>query len=405
MGNRRDVYVGPDGGVLADQQGAPVDPNVVPQIPGVRKQTVAEGDVKVEARSPFQIFVDPLADSFSEAEWLVEESIKSAGYIRSRYGVSIEPDTPANPGMIEARMGAVFMPGTGGYKGVKVREYWCRPCDEHPQGYRAVWAQGKVLFADQKPFDPFPYVMLKGIDIPGRLWPASIVDGLRGPQTELNKVRSQIAENRNRVGNPTILASKQAVQDPEKFAASTTMPGGIYFFDDVGSPNAVPTYLQAPPLPDYVLEEIPTIQESMQEISGQHEVTSAQVPPGVTAASAINLLQEADDTMLGPSIHDFESALGDLGQKILKHVANFYSEQRTVRIGGDNGAWQIFPFKGAMLRDNTHVQVQAGSGVPAVQSSETSGYAGPSYVLCAVRQPAARPSARSVLGGLGGWWC
>ena len=43
-----------------------------------------------------------------------------------------------------------------------------------------------------------------------------------------------MAENRNRVGNPTILASKQAVQDPEKFADGISMPGGIYFYDDIG---------------------------------------------------------------------------------------------------------------------------------------------------------------------------
>jgi hypothetical protein len=40
----------------------------------------------------------------------------------------------------------------------------------------------------------------------------------------------------------------------------------------------------------------------MTEISGIHDVSKAMVPTGVTAASAINLLQEADDTRLGPEI-------------------------------------------------------------------------------------------------------
>ena len=370
IGESVDVLLGPDNKGLLDAQGAPVKPSALAPIPGVQKKTLHQGDVKVEVRSPFQIFPDPLADSWSEVEWVIEESVKSQGYVQRRYGVTVQPDTPANPGLIEARMGAVFMPGTGGYKGVKVREYWCKPCPEHPKGCRTVWCQKQVLEEDDEPFDAMPYVMLSGIAIPGRLWPTSVATLLRGPQTELNKVKSQIAENRNRIGNPTILASKQAVQDPEKFAASTSTPGGIYFFDDVGSPNAGPSYLAAPPLPAYVTQNIQDILESIQDISAQHDVTSTQIPPGVTAASAINLLMEADDTRLGPALHDYEEQLGALGQKILKIVATFYTDARTIKIGGDNGAWEFTDFKGAMLRDNTHVKVQAGSAFPQSKAAK-----------------------------------
>src|SRR6185312_13671602 len=186
----------------------------------------------------------------------------------------------------------------------------------------------------------------------------------RGPQTELNKVLSQMAENRNRIGNPTILASKQAVQDPEKFEDSTTLPGGVYYYDDIGSPNALPRYLEAPNLPEYVVDEVQRIEQAIEDISGQHEVTNANVPPGVTAASAITLLQEADDTRLGLAIQDYEEQIGRFGEKVLKLVANYYTDARTIKIGGDDSAWEIFDFKGTMLRGNTHVEVQAGSAFP-----------------------------------------
>lgn len=380
IGDGTDVVVGPTGDVLTGAGGKPfrageIDPAQLAQTLGmpsgaIKTKRVNKGDIRVEVRSPFQMFIDPLADSFPEAEWVIEENVQSADSVMRRYGVSIVPDTNANPGLVEARMGAAPTLGTGTYKGVKVREYWCNPCAAHPKGRRAVWTKNQVLFEDANPFDPMPYVMLTGIPIPGRMWPTSIVEQLRGPQTELNKVESQIAENRNRVGNPTILASKQAVQDPDKFTQSMTMPGGVYFFDDLGSPNTVPTYLQAPPLPQYVIESIQQIEESIQEISGQHEVTSASVPPGVTAASAINLLMEADNTRMGPAVTDYENQLGKFGQKILKLAAHYYNDARTIRIAGDNGAWQIFDFRGSMLRDNTHVQVQAGSAFPQSEAAK-----------------------------------
>jgi hypothetical protein len=123
-------------------------------------------------------------------------------------------------------------------------------------------------------------------------------------------------------------------------------------------------------LPQYVLEEIQNIEQSIQEIAGQHEVSSAQVPPGVTAASAINLLLESDDTRLGPAVTDYEVQLGALGQKILKLAAHYYNDARTVRLVGDSGVWQIFDFRGSMLRNNTNVEVQAGSAFPQSKAAK-----------------------------------
>jgi hypothetical protein len=377
LGEGCDVVVGPQGDVLTDGMGKAipadsVDPQQMSESLGVPVtiRSINQGDIRVEARSPFQVYPDPLVDTFSEAEWLIEESVKSVEQVRRRYGVTLDADTNANPGLVESRMATAYPSGTSGYKGVRICEYWCKPNVDHPNGRRAVWSKNKLLAEDEHPFDCMPYVMLSAISMPGRLWPTSIVEQLRGPQTELNKVKSQIAENRNRIGNPTILASKQAVQDPDKFAASTSTPGGIYYYDDLGSPNTIPTYLQGPPLPQYVIDEIQRIEESIQEISGQHEVSSANVPPGVTAASAINLLMEADDTRMGPIITDFENQLGALGQKVLKLAARYYTDARTIRIGGDDGVWQIFDFRGAMLRDNTHVEVQAGSAFPQSKAAK-----------------------------------
>jgi hypothetical protein len=378
LGDGMDVVVGPDGKPLSDASGRPIRPNQVnpaelSQRLGVDVQSrrINQGDICIEVRSPFQMVVDPIADSFNDAEWLAEESIQSVESLQRRYHVTLQPDAAANPGLLQSLMSAELSAGTGSYRGVKIREYWSKPNSQHPNGRRAVWSKDQLLFEDNNPFDAFPYVMLSGIPVPGRLWPTCIVEQLRGPQTELNKIKSQIIENRNRVGNPTIMANINAIiGDKDAFVASITKPGGIAWWQDVGSPNRPFDYLQAPPLPEYVVQSVQMAEESIQEISGQHEVSSASVPPGVTAASAINLLLEADDTRLGPSVTDYEVNLAALGQKILKQAAHYYTDARTIRIAGDNGVWQIFDFRGAMLRDNTHVEVQAGSAFPQSKAAK-----------------------------------
>lgn len=356
---------GPDGRPMkADQlQAAQQVAMSMGQDPSlVSVQTVNQGDIQVAVRSPFQIFPDPLAETFSDLEWLIEESVLSEDYVLKRYRRHVEGDTPANPGLVESRLGP-SLNGGGSYKGVKVRELWRKPCQEHPNGYYCAWTNREILETDERPFDPFPYVMFSGIPVPGRFWPTSITEQLRGPQTELNKTKSQLAENRNRVGNPTILASRQAIPDPDQFEEQMTQPGGVMYFDDT-SQNALPQFLTAPEMPNYVVQQLDRIEASMQEISGQHEVSSAQVPAGVTAASAINLLQEADDTRLGPAITDMERQLARAGRKVLRLVAQFYDDSRTVALAGENQAWEIFDFRGQMLRDHTHVEVQAGSTFP-----------------------------------------
>jgi hypothetical protein len=74
--------------------------------------------------------------------------------------------------------------------------------------------------------------------------------------------------------------------------------------------------------------------------------------------------------MIAPDIADHEEELSKLGCKLLELVSKFYTDARTIQIGGDNASWQIFDFRGSMLRDNLHVEVQAGSAFPQSKSAK-----------------------------------
>jgi hypothetical protein len=364
LGEKVSIITDGDGQpVMHAETGAPMRPHELQTeqgLPeGLKAKTIATGDVHVETISPWEILPDPVAQRFSECEWVIHECVKSPEYVSQHFGVELDPDTDVVPGALEARMfPSLETGGSSGYRGVKLREYWCKPNTEHPDGHRAVWAKGKILTEGPNPYkEHLPFVMFRGIPMPGRLWPTSIVEQLRGPQTELNKIRSQIVESAQRLGNPALMTSKQA-----NVQYSGT-PGERIDFDDT-VPNAKPEYLVPPPMPQYVLNQQDRIEASMQEISGQHEVSNAQVPAGVKAASAINLLQEADDTRLGPAIYDMEETIGYAGTMLLKLVASYYTEERTILIAGEDHALDATVFKGAALKGNTHVEVQAGSAFP-----------------------------------------
>jgi hypothetical protein len=357
-GDEFEVVLGVDGEPLLDEYGAPVRRDSVEGEVEVKK--LAVGDIHVELKTPFEIYVDPLAteDGLESARWVIEKAVRSPSYLKERYKVDIEPDADAPQGITESRTAS-----TGGREGVNVYEYWSRPSPEEPRGKHVVWVKGQTLLNEDNPYDDLPYVMFRGIPVPGRFWPDSVVSQLISPQTELNKIISSIAENAQRIGNPAILKSRQAnVQ-------WTGAIGEEILFDDT-MPNSVPQFLQVPEIPGYVRERIDRIETSMREISGQHEVTHGQVPTGVTAASAINLLQEQDDTRLGPDITDMEHSITLAGRMILKLMARYYTDERTMRIAGEDGRWDIESFRGSQLDGYQDVDVQPGSSMPRSKAAK-----------------------------------
>jgi hypothetical protein len=369
-----DSSLGDKAEVVVDAQGQPVEvggrilkaedvgEEGLPE--GLSVKEVAVGDVCVDVVSPFHFYPDPLATSMSELTQCFEEKVRSPDYVKERFGVDLQPDTEAPAGPVESRIFSSLMPGTGtGYKGVKLYEFWSKPCASYPNGKRAVWAKDQMLSEEDNPVDPMPYVMFSGVKVPNRFWPTAIATQLRGPQIALNKLESQVQENANRLGNPSLLKSRQA----NVFYGG--VPGEEVLYDSTVS-DAVPQFLTPPNMPTYVLERAQRIIESMNEISGLHEVSNASVPTGVTAASAINLLQEADDTRIGPEVQDMEFALGQAGTKVVRLRAKFNSDERLMRIAGEDESWDIFNFRGTMMGKEPTVECQAGSAMPRSKAAK-----------------------------------
>lgn len=331
-------------------------------------KTLAQGDVGVDVISPFEIYPDPLATSLDECEWIIEEKVRSVEYVKNRYGLdNIKPDAVIPSGIAESRM----FPSSGfndnqQYKGITVYEYFCRSNQEHPHGRWCVWIQDKMVRdvpGPESPYVDFPYVMFSSNPVPGRFWPTAITTQLRGPQTDLNKIQSQIRENAIRIGNPSLLASRQAQVE------YTGLPGERIEYNDTIA-NALPQYLAPPEIPVYVREEVDRIQNSITEIGGVHDVSKGEVPAGITAASAINLLQEADDTRLGPEIQLMEKTIGEAGHKIIQLRAKFMSDERMVRLAGEDGNWDIFAFRSSVLERINNVEVQSQSGMPRSKAAK-----------------------------------
>jgi hypothetical protein len=116
-------------------------------------------------------------------------------------------------------------------------------------------------------------------------------------------------------------------------------------------------------MPVYVQNRVPQIVESLNAISGQQEVAQGTVPEGVTAASAISMLLEANDTRLGPQIAEMGDSLVDAGRRLLWYLRAFAKQERMARIAGDEGMWDLYAFQGEKLGDASADEVEVGSSI------------------------------------------
>ena len=379
-GDKAPFLFGPDGPLMNPQDGTPLKAEEIDLIPDeelgvigndIRVENVAVGDVCCEVLSPFELYPDPLATGMDDIEWMIEEKIRSIEYVRRRYpktlsGGQFEPqedsDIPEGLGAGWVQTGQLYSGSSASYRGVRVREYWCKPNSVHTNGWWAVWINDTLIKSEEPP-DPMPYTKFGSTESPGRFWSRAVASDLRGPQQDLNILQTQIKENARRVGNPAVMLSRQA---NVRFQG---LPGEKIEYDSTVQ-DPMPQYLEPPGIPVYIENQIERIEKSIEEISGMHEVSRATVPNGVTAASAINLLQEADETRLGPEILDMEQSLGQLGTKILKLRARFNTDERLLKIAGEDGNWDIEAFRGEMLGSDPHVEVQAGSAMPRSKAAK-----------------------------------
>jgi hypothetical protein len=117
-------------------------------------------------------------------------------------------------------------------------------------------------------------------------------------------------------------------------------------------------------MPNYVLEELKTLQADMDEISGHSDFQRGQNSEAVTSATQMAFLQEQADTKLMLTVQSVEDGIEKLGRHCLSHVSQFWTTERIVQVVGEDGSYDARKFKGSDLGNSCDLRVQSGSALP-----------------------------------------
>lgn len=327
------------------------------------------GDFCFDVITPFHIFVpDILAVDIEDQPYVLQVTTRTPEWVRINYpGINPEPNVMEASDILNDSF--LNLVGANNYRknSVLCFEVWVKPRNVEfmPNGGMfLIIGENLVDFVEGNPYihQQYPFSKVDNISS-SRFYTTSVIEDLISPQREYNRTRGQITEAKNAMAHPQLLSAEGAIEANK----ITTEPGQVIQYK-IGYPKPEPLPMQN--LPAYVIQELNSQLLDFDDISGQHDVSKGQTPPGVTAATAINFLQEQDDTMLAESFQSIESFYEKLAYQTLCYVSQYWTMPRLVKVAGKGEQFDVMAFKGADLRSNTDIRVEAGSALPTSKAAK-----------------------------------
>jgi hypothetical protein len=337
----------------------------------VIQQVASQGDVKFEVVSPFHLFVPDLSEEDLESQpYIFNVYTKSEEWVRSNFGSVLPKDfKPAKVSTSELLDAALMdMRNVDNSKpdAILVIEMWAKPngCPYLPKGGLVTIVDNEIVQMAENgiPYSHKQYPFAHVGTIPtGKFYRRGTVKTLIPIQREYNRLRSQIIHAKNLMAKPQMMFQEGSV-DPRKITARA----GIWVPIRPGFQYPTPVPIQ--PLPQYVINEVKQLEMDFEDLSGQHAVSRGE-SGGVTAATAINYLQERDDAYLTTVFSAIEAAVEKIAKHSIALFIQYVTQPRLIKTVGSDGAFDATVLSGADIASGNDIRVESGSALPTSKSA------------------------------------
>lgn len=304
------------------------------------------GDINVKAVDPRRIYPSPGATCLDDAAYLIYETsmnLRDAKRLWLEKLQNIKQEDLGNdPNYRSSLLSKQW--GGGNKTDLQILEFWIRSdalasAEEYPNGRLVIVAYNlpkPIILHDGPNFydhGRFPFIEI--LNYPQLessktcpFWGISEMYHLKSPQRYINKVISRMLDSQDATGGRKIVMDRTCGVNTKKI---TNRPGEIYSV----RPGSRFDFVDEPPVPSYPIAMQNTFSWWIDTISGVHDVTQGRTPGGIEAAKAIGYLQEAGQTRVRLKGREFEAALEDMGMLVMSMIEQFYTEERKLRIVGD----------------------------------------------------------------------
>lgn len=317
--------------------------------------------------TPFNLLIpDQLEQDIEDQPFVINAYTKPIGWLRTYWGealngATLTPSTTSDGMIVEEAMLNINDRGKRIVDSCTVYECWMKP-GAHPlmpNGGMVICVDDTIvsMFVDGMPYSHGMYPFTKFENIPSSTFYADspLVD-LNPLQKEYNKLRSQISEAGHRMARPQLIAAQGSIVTSKM----TNEPGAVIeYIPGYQPPQPIPLT----PLPQYYVDQLQTIQSDIEDIGGQHDVSKGQAPAGVTAGTAINFLQEADNAYRTPQFQSVEDGTQKNAQMAVELFVQYVDVPRKIKTIGADSAFDTMLLTGEDLKGGTDIRIQKGSGI------------------------------------------
>jgi len=323
---------------------------------------IKEGEIEVSVVSPFEIYPDSNTyNSVDDCMSIIYARTFHKDVVKNTWGIDVDGED-----IDVFTLDAINSVGGLGYTSlsnsmakklkkdqVLVLEKYEKPTIEYPNGRLIVIAGDKLIFVGDLPYvnnvenkRGFPFIRQVSIQTPNCFWGTSVVDRCIPIQRSFNAIKNRKHEFLNRL-TMGILSVEDGSLDIENLEEEGLSPGKVLIHRQ-GS--EAPKLLATGSVPmDFQYEESSLLNEFM-NVSGVSDLTRNEyLAGGNISGVALQLIAEQDEIRIQTSIDEVRNAAKDIAKQILRLYKQFAVVTHASRIVGENGAVELFYWKGSEI--------------------------------------------------------
>jgi len=332
-----------------------------------------EGEVRFDAVSAFEVFVDPLAKVLDEAQYLIHAKVRKLDYFKTHYekgNLVEEEEIWLMSAQYQEKIQGINASGGGDSNYAQAQKgsameiaYYEKRSKKYPQGRMVIIASGIVLEDKALPCGEIPFAKFDDVIVAGKFYSESLITHGRPIQDQINRSISMRADWSNK-----LLAGKYAVPKGHGMSQESMNNNSGEIVEYNPQPNApnggMPVAIQTPNIPQFSYEEEERLVNSLYDIFGINQIARGQLPAAGIPAIGMQLLLEQDETRIGIETEQNEHAWAHIFKLALKYMEKYYKTPREYKKLGKNSEYQIEKYTGDDFRGNTDVIVIRSSTVP-----------------------------------------
>lgn len=357
------------------------------------------GALCVDPLSPFEIRADSRIRDYKNWTWFIRQKRYDVSFAKEKWnyaGAAGDRDEPGGSLSqhyldILAQINSQFdpkdatLPTTSGEsKAPKVTayEYYQLPDDDFPEGVRAVrLGTGVENVVELGPLDTeygagirqgqkfLPIVHLRAEVVPGRLWGDTPLNEAIPLQLFRNVVERVIKLETQRMANSVWL-------DPKGSGVSlyTGGPGQVITYNPLTLGGTTPVKPErVPPQLNHLamlLQLLKFIDDSIERVTGTYFLQGGDAPAGVTAASALALLDERAKKAMSPLLREWAKGFLAFDEIALEIARKHWTDTRIRLIAGRNRKWETEKFTSSDLQGDVKMTIDYESMFPKSNATE-----------------------------------